>query len=246
MKVDVRTKLFIISLFSLLALAYQAPRALALLLFLNIITLLLFRVPLIMMPFIKKILFFYVFLIFLQSFFVKEGAVLLAINRYPLVTTGGVLYGISIFLRFMVLFCSALMIAGCRPSELLQGLTKLRMPYEIVFMVQMGIRFVPLLAGEMQSTFHSLQLRGMQTRKVYRRDIIQTYFHIFTPIVYSVWRKAQDYSILLELKGFRRYPQRTYYYEICLNRRDYLIMLFYLVMVLFFVLITGGMEGWFQ
>ena len=238
MKVDVRTKLFIVSIFSLLALIYQAPEALALLLLLNIITLFLFRVPLTVVPFIKKIIFFYLFLIIMQSFFVQDGTVLFSLGQYPLITTGGILYGVSIFLRFMILFCSALMIAGCRSSELLQGLTKLRLPYEVVFMIQVGIRFVPLLATEMQNTFNSLQLRGMDVRKIYKKDIIKSYCQIFSPIVYCVWDKAREFSILLELKGFRRYPERTYYYDIKMGKRDYITMMIYLIITFVFVLLV--------
>ena len=46
MQVDIRTKLLIVAIFSVLALAYQDPRTLGIILLLNLLTVILFRVPL--------------------------------------------------------------------------------------------------------------------------------------------------------------------------------------------------------
>jgi len=100
----------------------------------------------------------------------------------------------------------------------------MRIPYEIVFMVQLAIRFVPVFSGEIRNTLNAIQLRGVDMRRIYKRKIIGVYINIFSPIVYSVWRKAEKISMLLELRGFRQHENRTYYRDISLKRLDYVVM----------------------
>lgn len=223
MRVDVRVKLLIVAIFSALALVYQKPLFLALLLALNLFTLLLFRIPVGAFLEFRKFLGMYAVLIVIQSLFVQSGEPLVQLGHLSLLTTGGMVYGLSIILRFLVLAGSGLILVGCNTSELLLGLVKLRLPYEVVFMIQLGIRFIPVFINELNNIFSTIQLRGVDLRKVYTRKVLKVYISIFTPLIYSVWQKAEKLSILLELRGFRRCPTRTYYREISLQTADYAV-----------------------
>ncbi len=224
MRVDIRTKLLIVAIFSVLALAYQDPRTLGIILLLNLLTVILFRVPLHIFRGFKGFIYMYAALMVIQSFFVRDGEPLLQLGSIYLLTTDGVLYGISIMLRFFILVGSGLIILNCNTSELILALVKLRIPYEIVFMIQVGIRFIPVFMGELQNIFHGIQLRGVDLRRVYKRKVLKVYVSIFSPVIYSVLQKAEKLSILLELRGFRKSPTRTYYRDISLGRIDYVVM----------------------
>ena len=221
MQVDVRTKLLIVAIFSILALVYQNPRFLAVILLLNILTLVLFRIPVNIFLGFKNFIFLYVILMVIQSLFVSSGEPLIRIGGLYILTTDGILYGLSVILRFLILAGSGLILVACNTSELLLGLVKLRIPYEIVFMIQIGIRFIPVFVGELQNIFNTIQLRGVDLRKVYKRKVLNVYISIFSPLLYSVWQKAEKLSILLELRGFRKYPARSYYRDISLKKIDY-------------------------
>lgn len=236
MAVDVRTKMLVVVVFTLMALIYQDPRVLGILLVLNLLVLALFRVNLLLLKGFKGFVFMVSGLIIMQSFFIQEGEPLWQVGEAVLLTTGGIYYGISILLRFLVLACSALLLAGSSPQELVLALVKMRVPYEIAFMVLLGIRFMPVMFEELQNTIHSIQLRGVDLRKVYRRKILRFYTNLFSPMIYSVWQKTEKLSILLEMRGFRRFPDRTYYRDIVLTRTDYLIMGFVLMSTAVFVL----------
>lgn len=232
MKVDIRTKLLIVALFSILALAYQDPRMLAIILALNLMTVTLFRIPLSTFFKFKKFLSMYIILIIVQSFFVQGGDPLIKLGNLYFLTTEGILYGLSIILRFFILVGSGIILWQCNTAELLLALVKMRIPYEIVFMTQLGMRFIPVFINELQNIFNVIQLRGVDLRKVYKRKVINVYLSIFTPLIYSVWQKAEKLSILLELRGFRKSPTRTYYRDISLHKIDYVIMALSLLVTL--------------
>ncbi|NLC11618.1 MAG: energy-coupling factor transporter transmembrane protein EcfT, partial [Firmicutes bacterium] len=188
MKVDIRTKLLIVALFSILALAYQDPRMLAIILALNLLTVTLFRIPLSTFFKFKKFLSMYIILIIVQSFFVQGGDPLIKLGNLYFLTTEGILYGLSIILRFFILVGSGIILWQCNTAELLLALVKMRIPYEIVFMTQLGMRFIPVFINELQNIFNVIQLRGVDLRKVYKRKVINVYLSIFTPLIYSVWQ----------------------------------------------------------
>ncbi len=237
LQVDIRTKLLIVGLFSILALVYQNPKTLTLILLLNILSLILFKVSLTVFAGFYKFMGTYIMLIFLQSIFVKSGEPLIALGGFYLLTTDGIWYGIAIILRFLILAGSGAILLKCNPTDLTLALVKLRFPYEIVFMIQMGIRFIPVFINEIQNTFNAIQLRGVDLRRVYRKKVLRVYISIFSPILYSVWQKAEKLSILLELRGFRKLPVRTFYRDIALGGIDYVVMGLSL-------LITAGVVFW--
>ena len=237
MELDIRTKLFIAAIFSVLALVYQNPIMLAIILVLNLFALILFRISFNIFLFFRNLIYMYAVLIIIQSLFVKSGEPLIQLGDTYLLTTGGIVYGLSIILRFLILVGSGLILVQSNTSELLLGMVKLRIPYEIVFMIQMGIRFIPVFLNEMQNIFSAIQMRGVDLRKVYKRKVLRVYISIFSPLIYGVWQKAEKLSILLELRGFRKFPNRTYYRDISLKKIDYLFMSFALIITVVIVYI---------
>jgi len=235
MQVDIRTKLLVAVIFSVLALVYQDPGVLAVIFLLNLLALVLFRVPIKIFRGFRKFIGMYAMLIVIQSFFVKSGDPLVKLGDFYFLTTGGIWYGLAIILRFLILAGSGLLLLNCNPTELTLALVKLRLPYEIVFMIQLGIRFIPVFINEIQNAFSAIQLRGVDLRKVYKRKVLKVYISFFSPVIYSAWQKAEKLAILLELRGFRKLPARTYYRDISLQRIDYIVMSLALLMAAVFV-----------
>ena len=177
-----------------------------------------FRVPLRALAALRKFIYLYLFLILLQSFFVPGGEPLLTLGKLTLLTSGGIIYGLSILLRFLILAGAGLILAQCNQAELLLALVKLRLPYEIVFMVQLGIRFIPVLTGELQNMFNGIQLRGVDLRKIYKRKVLAVYVSLLPRSSTVFWQKAEKLSILLSC-AVSSYPGRTYYRDISAKPR---------------------------
>ena len=239
MKLDVRTKLVIAAILSTLALVYQNAAVLAAVLLMTIIALVMLKVSLHVIIDFRKFLYLYLILIVIQSLFIKGGEPLVTIGEFHLLTTESIIYGIAIILRFLILIGSGLILLNCDMSEMLLAMDRMRIPYEIVFMIQIGIRFIPVLINELSNIFDTIQLRGVDLRRVYKRKVIRVYISIFTPLLYSIWQKTEQLSILLELRGFRRYPTRTYYRTISMGVIDYTIIGFSLSLAILFVVITS-------
>lgn len=239
MKLDVRTKLIIGAILSTLALVYQDAVVLLALMILTLAALLFLRVSLHVFLDFRKFFVLYLILVVIQSLFVRGGEPILTIGGLHLLTTESLVYGASIILRFLILAGSGLILLNCSMPEMLLAMSKMKIPYEIVFMIQIGIRFIPVLISELGNIFDTIQLRGVDLRKVYKRKVIKVYTSIFTPLIYSIWQKAEQLSILLELRGFRRYPTRTYYRTISMTAVDYAVIgLSLLIAVIFVVAVS--------
>lgn len=232
--IDIRVKILISTIFSILALVYRKPQILFILLIINIVVLFLLKVP-IKLDGMKNIFYTSIALIVVQSFFIQDGDCILMIKDICILTSDGLYYGMEIITRFFILLLSGLILYHANDNELILGLVKLKVPYEIVFMIQLAIRFLPAFIEEMQDTIYAIQLRGVDLKKVYKKEILKLYVQIFTPIVYSAWSKAEKLSVLIELRGFKKNSFRTYYREIYFKRKDYIIMYISLMMTAIFV-----------
>ncbi len=239
MKLDVRTKLVIAAILSTLAIIYQNAVVLGVVLIITIVALALLKVSLQSFFDFRKLIYLYLVLIVIQSLFIRGGEPLITIGELHLLTTESIIYGIAIILRFLILIGSGLILLSCNLSEMLLAMDRMHIPYEIVFMIQIGIRFIPVLINELSNIFDTIQLRGVDLRKVYKRKVIRVYISIFTPLIYSIWQKAEQLSILLELRGFRRYPTRTYYRTISMGVIDYIIIGLSLSLAVIFVVVIS-------
>ena len=235
-KLDVRTKLFIVSVFTTLAICYQNIEVLFFLLLTNIAVNLLLRVSFNIRG-LNKIIYLTCSLMFIQSFFIRGGNPFISIMGINLLTTSGVFYGIRLLLRTYILLTSSLIILSCNSNELASGLTKLKVPYEIVFMLQLGTRFLPTFLEEIQTIIYAVQLRGVNLKKIYKKEVVSIYIKIFIPIVFSALQKAEKLSVTAEMRGFRYSSKRTLYNDVRMNNTDYAVISLTVLLTLAFIFI---------
>lgn len=236
MLLDPRTKLVIVICITTLALIYNTPGQLFLLLAGTIILLLLFRVDLYgvyrhLRPFLP--LFLILFLV--QCIFAPGGEVLLALGPVPLFTSKGLALGASAVLRIGVVVAAAILLTTGSSRDFILGLVQWRLPYEMAFMVFVAIRFLPIFRDELINVVTAIQLRGVELKRVPWGQKIKLYGSVLFPVVYGALLKAQQLAVAMEARGFRAYPQRTYLRQLNLSRADYMVMLFFLVVA--FILI---------
>ena len=166
----------------------------------------------------------------LQSIFVRAGTVLLEAGGVVLLTSGGITGGALVLLRMCILLISGAAIASCGARRNIQALIQLKMPYEIAFMVCVGLHFIPLMAQELQDSLIAVQLRGIDLKNIAVRKRLRVYTYIFLPAAGSAIIKAQDLAASIELRGFRAYPRRTSLTVLRMRVLDYIII----------ALFTGG------
>ncbi|NLY39253.1 MAG: energy-coupling factor transporter transmembrane protein EcfT [Firmicutes bacterium] len=175
-------------------------------------------------PRLKRFLFLFVALLVIQSIFSPSGAPLITVGEIHLVTTGGVLKGIAVILRMLIIVTSAMMLLTSSPMELVLALIRFGVPYEIAFMVLMAIRFLPVLGEEVRDALTAIQLRGVKIKEIPLGQKIKVYTYIFMPVTASALLKAKKTAIAMEARAFRAFPRRSYLDELHLRGRDYAVM----------------------
>ena len=164
----------------------------------------------------------------LQCFFVRSGEPLLLIGRFTLITTGGFNMAALIFLRFLCIVLSALILLESRPKEYTLALFQMKMPYDIAFSLMLGLNFLPLLREEAINVFYATQLRGAEFKSGSLKKRIALYTKICLPILVNTLLRAKEMAIAMETRGVRAFALRTYLEKLSLKRVDIILIVLYL------------------
>lgn len=238
MKIDPRTKMVMVFCLSTLALIYNTPVQLFLLLAVTLVLLLIFRFePGTVWEYLKPFLYLMLFLFVVQCIFSPAGKVLLTVGPVHLITTGGLISGASVVLRIVVVTAAAMLFTTFGSRDFVLGLVQWKIPYELAFMVSIALRFLPVFRDEMINTVTAVQLRGVELKKVPWGQKIAMYRRLFFPVVYGVMLKAKQLSVAMEARGFRAYPRRSYHRRLNLGFADYVVMLVFSAATLMLIMI---------
>ena len=237
---DPRTKMVLAACISTLAVVYNSPGILLALLAATILIAVIFRIKLnFPWSYFWKMAPLFLMLFLVQCLFRNEGAVLLTVGTWPLVTEGGLNHGLSMVLRIIVIIVSALLLASAGSRDIVMGLVQWRVPYEIAFMFSVALHFLPLFREEFINLVTAVQLRGVEFKKVPWRQKLALCRQLLFPAVYGAVLKAGQMAAAMEARGFRAYPRRTYLRKLRFGRMDYVcLVLFPFCTVLCIVLIS--------
>lgn len=143
--------------------------------------------------------------------------------------------GALLCVRLMILIMSALILLTGEARDYLLGLVQMKVPYEIAYMVMIGLHFFPLLREEALDVYYSIQLRGTELKKISLRKKLQVYMKICLPILSGAMERAKDTSISMEARAFRAFPKRTYMRKLKLKMKDKLLILLFPVLTVLFL-----------
>lgn len=240
LKLDPRTKLITVLCISTLGLVIKDRGYLATVLILTIIVAKSYRVDL-KRSFkkIKSLIYVLVLIAIIQSIFSQGGEVLFSIRNFTILTTRGLEKGLEFIFRMMIIIFSATIITTSNSREIVQGFVQWGLPYDIAFMVALGIRFLPILSQEIKDSLTAIQLRGVDIKTIPIRERISIYSYIFTPILVGTILKAEKLSTAIEMRGFRAYDNRTSYLILKMSKWDYIVIsitiLFTICYIIFYI-----------
>lgn len=223
--IDPRAKLCIVTCLSTLAVIIRDLRLLILLSLLTFATSLLLKSPLwIVIKRLRSLIFLFVSMVFIQSIFLQEGHSILRVGRLMLLTDVGMEKGIMIILRMsMMIMCAAILMTSTA-RILVQGLIQLKIPYEIAFMVMIGLKWVPLLGEEFRDAMTALELRGIAIKKLTIKKKIKLYIYMITPVLTGTIVQSKKMAIAMTCKGLRACENRTSYIVLRFKWFDYVVM----------------------
>jgi len=160
----------------------------------------------------------------LQSVFAPSGTVILAVFDVPVLTSGGISKGLTVLFRLVLFISGAAMFTLYKPRELIQGMVQIKLPYEVAYMVSVGIRFVPKMSEELKDSLTALQLRGVVIEEIGLKKRLKLYSYLLLPVVASSLQNARELSMSMEMRAFKAMRERTSYYTLALKGRDALML----------------------
>ncbi|MBU4076655.1 MAG: energy-coupling factor transporter transmembrane protein EcfT [Euryarchaeota archaeon] len=126
----------------------------------------------------------------------------------------GFRYGAVQGLRSATMLSVGLLMAWTTDARnMLNGLVRLKIPYNIAFMVVTSIRFLPIIIAEVATIITVQRLRGFKPTRV-GLGMIKTAINILTPTLANCVRRASVLAISVEGRAFRAYDTRTYLKEL--------------------------------
>jgi energy-coupling factor transport system permease protein len=154
----------------------------------------------------------FLFLIIIQGFTYRFGHTpLITIGHLRLweadlgiITKEGVWFGIVLSIRVLAAASSLpLFVMTTSTSEIMTAMDKLRIPNTATFMFVSALSFTSLIFEMWGSIVEAQKLRAFD---IDRMNIFQrafkAYIPIITPLILLLFRKANDFQIAMETKGF--------------------------------------------
>ncbi len=164
-------------------------------------------------------------LVVLQLLFNRSGEAVLSIGHFTLLTRGGVHTAVVTALRLTAVLLSAALVMTGEIRDYLLGMTQWHVPYEIAFMLMVGLRFLPFLREEAQDVMYAVQMRGVDLKKMPLRDRLRVYMSVIVPIVARTVQRSEQMAIAMEARAFRAMDRRTSMRRLKMKKADWLVCL---------------------
>jgi len=187
----------------------------------------------------------FIFLILIQGFTYRGGHTpLIVLGHLKLweadlgvITKEGVWFGLVLCVRILVATSSLPLFVMTTPtSAIMTAMGKLRVPQTATFMFVSALSFTTLLFEMWSSIVDAQKLRAFDIDRMnVVKRAFRAYVPIITPLILLLFRKANDFQIAMETKGFGAPVEPTEIETLTARPADYLWLAF---IVSVFVLCT--------
>jgi len=221
---DPRSKLWAVLLAGTVGLVYKQIAVLACLLILAHLILLSARIPAGRIRWLwGRLAPLLVMILILQPLFAPgPGPDLLSLGPLRL-TVSGILDGISFALRAASLaFLAAVLLLTTDPTDLVQGLTKLGLPYSWGLTVGLAIRYLPTTYGLYLTINEAQQARGWIVGKGNLVQRARSYLPILVATIIAALRLSDGLALALAARGLDYPAQRTVLHDVRMQPADWL------------------------
>lgn len=243
------TKLLCFIIWSSAAMLTYDTRILAFLFVMSIVIFLVSRIKLREISFI--LLFILVFLLLnnlaIYVFSPQEGVKIYGtshvlfelVGRYN-VTVEQIFYQVNITLKyFTVIPVALLFIVTTHPSEFAASMNKIGISYRISYAVALALRYIPDVQRDFRNIALSQQARGIDmSNKERLPKRMKNAASIIIPLILSSLDKIETISNAMELRGFGKNKKRTWYSARPFQTRDYMTLLFFVVLLVVTMVVT--------
>jgi|SRR5690554_176910 len=222
---DARTLIIAVVILTSLAIAINNPLVLAGLLAVTLLALVAAKIPL--GDFVrrfKRFRWLIITLALVQSLTNPHGQIYWQWREYILLSSGGLWAALAVLLRLAVILAGVQFLNRKNYQELVTGMVQMKVPYELAYMVLLGIRFIPVFMEEFRDALTAMALRGVDLEQIPWRDKLRVYSYILMPTVAGAMVRARRIATAMEARAFRAYPQRTWLEWPRLSRWDWALI----------------------
>jgi len=243
------TKLICFILWSTAAMLTYDTR---ILLFLFLISILIFIISKIKLEEILFVLLFILVFLFINNvaiyvFSPQEGVkiygsshVLFEISGRYNVTLEQLFYQLNITLKYFTVIPAALLfIVTTHPSEFAASLNRIGVSYRISYAVSLALRYIPDVQRDFRNIARAQQARGLDmSRKEKLPKRIKNAASILAPLILSSLNKIDTISNAMELRGFGKNKKRTWYSARPFQKSDYFAIALFTILFIVTLIIT--------
>ncbi len=223
---DPRAKLWAVLLAMVVGLMYKQIGVLLLLLILAHLALLSARIPVDRLRWLwARLAPLLIMILILQPLFSPgPGPDLVRLGPLRL-TVDGLLEGMSYALRAAALaFIAAVPLLTTDPTELVQGLVKLGLPYPWGLTVGLAIRYLPTTYGLFVTISEAQQARGWITGRGNLVQRVRSYLPILVATIIAALRLSDSLGLALAARGLGYPARRTVLHDIHFTLADGLVV----------------------
>jgi energy-coupling factor transport system permease protein len=191
---------------------------------------------------LKPLIAIFVFIILMTGFsyspewFETTAAqqVLISISGFMYLTVGGLLFGLSLLLRIIIMVVtSSVLTYSTTLDDFLQLLQKMAMPYQMAFVLTTAIRFVPTMERKTKAIIDAQKARGAHIGEGRFFQRIRTFVPIVIPMIVVALRMSENLAVGMLNRGYGAHTRITPLRELQLRRLDYLLMGLFLGIIIF-------------
>lgn len=169
------------------------------------------------------------------------STVLFRLSDFYIVTAETLWYFLVRFTKFVATFLiSMTFIQSITPSEMSAGLHSIKIPYKICTIVSIAFRYIPDITRDFNNIKISMQARGMELdpKKTKLGERLKQNVLILAPLVITSFDRVGNISNAMDLRGFGKKKDRTYYSEHEDTKGDKIMLPVYLAFLALFLVIV--------
>lgn len=196
---------------------------------------------------VKPLIWLILFTVILQILFTSGQTIWFRLGPI-IISQEGVLNGVFIFLRFvLIIFMSTILTLTTMPLSLtdaieflLRPLNAIKVPvHEIALMLSIALRFVPTLMDETEKIMNAQRARGIDFGEGNIYEQMKSIVPLLIPLFVSSFNRAEELATAMEARGYKGGEGRTKYRQLSWESRDTLVMVaFGVLAVVLFLLRT--------
>ncbi len=181
----------------------------------------------------KPMMFMLVFLLVINTLFVKTGDVLLSIGGFEIYSDAifQTLY-ITVILLLMIMITTCLT-ATTKPLDMTLGIEDLLKPFskigvpahEIAMLISIALRFIPDLIDETTRIMKAQESRGVDLKEGKISERLMAILSMIVPLFVSAFQRAEDLANAMEARGYSPGKERTRYKVLKMQTRDILLLI---------------------